>query len=182
MFSERWTINNNKVLILYQNVPYLQSKKGLDPIAGVKKALKDAGLDNQSTQQILISSGDTAVLEKFEELKKIKRIWRFEEKVSKASKKSVEELKKYADGVSVPRFSVISTDNGFTKSYTEIVKEFQDANLTVWAAILKNEYTEYAFDFFSDPILQAASYIEGAGVNGVVTEYPATVTRYLSKY
>lgn len=38
------------------------------------------------------------------------------------------------------------------------------------------------FDCFSDPLVEMATYAVGLGVDGVITEYPATVSGYFSKY
>ncbi|KAF6171257.1 hypothetical protein GIB67_036925 [Kingdonia uniflora] len=43
----------------------------------------------------------------------------------------------------------------------------------------RNEYTTIPFGFFSNPIMEIATYVSGIGVDGLETEYPATASAYL---
>jgi len=94
----------------------------------------------------------------------------------------VEEIKKYADAVTLPRFSIVPTVNGFTTGTTKVVNEMQAANISVYVSVLRNEFITLPFDYFSDPTIEIATYTSGIGVDGIITEYPATASRYLSKY
>ncbi|GKU87176.1 hypothetical protein SLEP1_g1621 [Rubroshorea leprosula] len=55
----------------------------------------------------------------------------------------------------------------------------QAANISVFVSVLRNEYVSLAYDYFSDPIVELATYIAGLGVNGVITEFPGTASKYL---
>ena len=55
---------------------------------------------------------------------------------------------------------------------------------------LGNEYVTLAFDYFADPYVELATYVQPIDtkgghtlvVDGIVTDYPATASRYMSKY
>ncbi|XP_059454470.1 glycerophosphodiester phosphodiesterase GDPDL6-like [Corylus avellana] len=167
------------VLINIQNAAYLASKKGLDIVGVVTAALTNATFDKQSTQQVLIQSDDTSVLSKFASVPTYKRVLLFEDKMGDAPEQPVQEIKKYADAVAVTRTAITEVSGSFTSRSTNIVAEFQKANVSVYVYVLRNEYITLAFDYFSDPILEIATFIGGAGVDGVVTEYPGTASKYL---
>ncbi|KAL5774909.1 hypothetical protein ACOSP7_012466 [Xanthoceras sorbifolium] len=167
------------ILINIENAAYLASKKGLDIVDTVTKALNNATFDKQSTQQVLIQSDDSSVLSKFTNVKTYKRVLRLEKEVSNAPKQPLDEIKKHADAVVVPRRTVVTDKDGFASAYTNVVKELHSANVSVYISVLRNEFITFAFDYFSDPVLEIATYIAGAGVDGIVTEYPATASRYM---
>lgn len=93
----------------------------------------------------------------------------------------MEEIKRYADAVNLPRSSIVTTNDGFTTSFTNVVDQLHAANISAFVSVLRNEYVSIAFDFFSDPLVELATYIGRIGVDGVVTEYPKTADAYLSK-
>ncbi|KAJ0090194.1 hypothetical protein Patl1_14733 [Pistacia atlantica] len=99
--------------------------------------------------------------------------------VSDAPKDSVEETKKYADAVIVLRPSLITVRDGFTVTFTNVLKEMHSANISVYVSVFKNEFISLAFDYFTDPVIELATYIGGMGVDGIVTEFPATASKYL---
>ncbi|KAK4792125.1 hypothetical protein SAY86_022560 [Trapa natans] len=161
------------------NAAYLASKKGLDIVGSVSKALNKATFDKEATRQVLIQSDDTSVLSQFSNIKSYKRFLTIKEKISDAPKASVDAVKKHADGVFVSRSSLIPTTNGFLIGNTSVVTEMHAANLSVYVSVFKNEYLALAFDYYSDPVLELATYVVGMGVDGVVTDFPATATRYM---
>ncbi|KAK4757567.1 hypothetical protein SAY87_018868 [Trapa incisa] len=167
------------ILINIENAAYLASKKGLDIVGSVSKALNKATFDKEATQQVLIQSDDTSVLSQFSNIKSYKRFLTIKEKISDAPKVSVDAVKKHADGVFVSRSSLIPTTNGFLIGNTSVVTEMHAANLSVYVSVFKNEYLALAFDYYSDPVLELATYVVGMGVDGVVTDFPATATRYM---
>lgn len=174
-------IHQHFIVVCKQNAPYLASKKGLDIVGAVTTALSNATLDKQSTQQVMIQSDDTAVLAKFKEVPKYRRVYVIKDIISDAPKPSVDEIKKYADAVDVRRPSIVKSTASFLSNFTKVVEEMHAANLSVHVSTLYNEYTTLAFDFFSDPMIELATLIEGLKVDAVVTEYPATANAYLSK-
>ncbi|KAF5445738.1 hypothetical protein F2P56_034768 [Juglans regia] len=167
------------VLINIQNAAYLASKKGLDIVGAVTTALSNATFDKQSTQQVLIQSDDTSVLSKFMNVPTYKRVLSIEDKIGDAPKQPVQEIKKFADAVAISRSSIIQINEYFTTALTNVVGEFQKANISVYAYVLRNEYITLPFDYFSDPIVEIATFVGGAGVDGIITEYPGTASKYM---
>ncbi|KAF6169969.1 hypothetical protein GIB67_034361 [Kingdonia uniflora] len=167
------------VLINIKNAAYLASKKGFSITDVVTSALSNATFDKQSTQQVLIESDDTSVLSEFNNVPTYKKVLTISEIIGDAPIKSVEEIKKFADAVNIPRGSIVLTTGSLTTAYTDVVDRMHKGNLTVYVSVLRNEYTTIAFDFFSDPIMEIASYVSDIGVDGVITEYPATASAYM---
>ncbi|PON79420.1 Glycerophosphoryl diester phosphodiesterase [Parasponia andersonii] len=167
------------VLINIENAAYLASKQGLDIISTVTSALANATFDKQSTQQVLIQSDDTSVLSKFKDIPTYKRLLRIKEKIGDAPKPSVDEVKKYADAVTIPRSSIVRVSDFFTVELTNVVKELHAANLSIYVDHLRNEYVTLAFDYFSDPIVEIATYVQAVGVDGFLTDYPGTASKYM---
>jgi len=167
------------ILIHIENAAYLSSKQGLDIVGAVATALTNATFDKQSTQQVLIQSDDTSVLSKFKDVPTYKRVLRIKEKIGDAPKPSVDEVKKYADAVTVPRSAIIKVSDFFTVALTNVVKEMHAANVSVYVNELRNEYVTLAFDYFSDPIVEIATYVQVVEVDGFMTDYPGTASKYM---
>ena len=103
------------------------------------------------------------------------------ETISNVPRPSADEIKKFADSVNVVRSSIFTSRNSFLSSSSNVVNEMHEANISVYVTEFRNEFLSLAFDFYSDPLIELASYITGIGVDGVVTEFPATASAYLSK-
>ncbi|KAM7265324.1 hypothetical protein ACFE04_003007 [Oxalis oulophora] len=166
------------ILINIQNAAFLASKKGLGVVDVVAAALTNATFDKQSTQQVLIQSDDTSVLSRFANVKTYQRVLSIEKQISDAPKPSVDEIKKYADAVTLPRSSLITIADGFAKSNTSVTKEMHSANISVYVSVMRNEFVAIPYDCFSDPVVELATFIED-GADGVVTEFPGTASKYL---
>ncbi|OMO61762.1 Glycerophosphoryl diester phosphodiesterase [Corchorus capsularis] len=167
------------ILINIENAAYLASKKGLDIVDSVTKALSNATFDKQQTQQVLIQSDDTSVLSKFQGVQAYKRLLRIPEAIGDAPKPTVDTIKKYADGVVLSRPSLIEVKNGFTKAQTNVLDEMHKANISVYVSVFRNEFVSLAFDFFADPTVELATYVAALEVDGVITEFPGTASRYM---
>ncbi|KAB1225990.1 putative glycerophosphoryl diester phosphodiesterase 3 [Morella rubra] len=167
------------VLINIQNAAYLASKQGLDIVGVVSTALSNATFDKQSTQHVLIQSDDTSVLSKFTNVPTYKRVLLLDEKIGDAPKQPVQEIKKFAHAVAITRTSVVDIDNYFTTALTNVVGEFQKANISVYVYVLRNEFITLAFDYYSDPIVEIATLVGGARVDGIITEFPGTASKYM---
>ena len=168
-------------LFFSQNAPYLASKKGLDIVDAVSIALINATFDKQTKQQVLIQSDDSSVLSRFKDIPSYKRVMLLIDKMGDVPKQSAEEIKKHADAVNLPKTSILKISNAILVGMTSIVQELKDANLTVFVHSLKNEYTTLAFDYWSDPNVEIATYIQIAKVDGIVTDFPATASRFMSE-
>ncbi|GFY91329.1 SHV3-like 4 [Actinidia rufa] len=170
------------ILISIQNAAYLASKKDLSISDVVATTLSNATFDKQSTQKVLIQSDDSAVLTKFSNVATYERVLFIKEEVSKVPKETLDEIKKFANSVHLQRSSIIPTPNFFTTTSTGIAEEMHKNNISVYASVFSNEFVSIAQDYFSDPIIELATFISAPfSVDGVITEYPATVTAYLSK-
>ncbi|MCL7051716.1 hypothetical protein MKW94_023766 [Papaver nudicaule] len=183
LFSEFLELAKTKavsgVMINIKNAAIL-AKKGFDVTEVVTSALANATLDKQSTQQVLIKSDDTSVLAKYKNVPTYKRVLNIVETIGKVTQQSVDEIKKFADAVVVHRPSVVvTTQSGFTTDYTDVVTNLRAANLTVYIATLTNEFTSIPMDFYSDPVLEISTYASDFGVDGLVTDYPATANAFL---
>lgn len=160
----------------------MASNKGLSVTDAVATALSNASFDKQSTQKVLIQSEDSAVLSKFSNVLSYEKVLLIEEEVSDIPKAAVDELKKFAGAVNLRRASIIQVPNFFTSASTGIAEKMHEANISVYVSVFRNEFVSIPFDYFSDPILELATYILAPfGVDGVVTDYPSTATSYLSK-
>ncbi|XP_059638149.1 glycerophosphodiester phosphodiesterase GDPDL7-like [Cornus florida] len=166
------------ILINIENAAYLASKKGLGITDVVATALSNATFDKQSTQKVLIQSDDSSVLSKFKNVSTYQRVMSIKEQISAVTSQIVDEIKKYADAVTVQRSSIIATSQSFTKYNTSIVESMHRGNVSVYVSVLRNEFITLAIDFFSDPMVELATYSE-IGVDGIVTEFPATATAYI---
>lgn len=168
-------------LLSTQNAPYLASQKGLDIVDAVSTALSNATFDKQAKQQVLIQSDDSSVLSRFKDIPSYKRVMLLKDKMGDVPRQTVEEIKKHADAVNLPKTSILKISNAILVGMTSIVQELKDANLTVFVHNLKNEYTTLAFDYWSDPNVEIATYVQTAKVDGIVTDFPATASRFMSE-
>ncbi|CAH8366075.1 unnamed protein product [Eruca vesicaria subsp. sativa] len=160
------------VLINIQNAAYLASKKGLGIVDAVKSALTSSKLD----KKVMIQSDDSSVLDSF---KDVTRVLRIEKEIGDAPKPTIEEIKKHADAVNIWRSSIVPISQSFAIGKTKVVEEMHKGNISVYISVLRNEFLSVTFDSFSDPTVELATFIAGNGVDGVITEFPATATRYL---
>lgn len=144
-------------------------------VDAVSSALTKITLDKD--HQVYVQSDDSSVLLKFPTYKRIIII---DEVISSVPEAVGKEIKKFADGVNILRSSIIPNVNGFLMNSTQVVEKMQAAKLSVFISVLSNEFTGIAYDFFSDPVAELATYIS-FGVNGIMTENPATAIAYLSK-
>ncbi|KAF8074407.1 hypothetical protein N665_1104s0015 [Sinapis alba] len=163
------------VLINIQNAAYLASKKGLGIVDAVKSALKNSTQD----KKVLIQSDDSSVLSSFEAVPPYTRVLSIDKEIGDAPKPSVDEIKKHAEAVNLKRSSLVTISHSFATGKTNVVEEMHKGNISVYVSVLRNEYISIPFDYFSDPTVELATFIAGNGVDGVITEFPATATRYL---
>ncbi|CAL9075451.1 unnamed protein product [Musa textilis] len=175
-FAKKSTVAG--VLINIENAGYLASKKGLGIVEAVSTALTNASYDRLPKKQVLIQSDDTAVLSAFKKNSGYKRVLYVKETISDAPKPTVDEIKHSADAVNLPRSSIVADSGFFVSAFTGVVDEMHAANISVYVSVLRNEFLAIAFDYFSDPMVELATYVAGVQVDGVVTEFPATLAAY----
>ncbi|KAK7265117.1 hypothetical protein RJT34_32733 [Clitoria ternatea] len=167
------------ILVNVSNAAYYASKKGFDVVDIVRTALSNATFDKQMTQQVLIQSDDSSVLSKFKDIPSYKRVMYLNDIIGDIPKETVEEIKKHADGVNVAKLSVVKGSGSMLTGQTNIVQELHDGNLTIFTHTFKNEYVTLAFDYWSDPTIELATFIQVAQVDGIVTDFPATASRFM---
>ncbi|XP_065016855.1 glycerophosphodiester phosphodiesterase GDPDL6-like [Musa acuminata AAA Group] len=176
-FAKKSTVAG--VLINIENAGYLASKKGLGIVEAVSTALTNASYDKLPKKQVLIQSDDTAVLSAFKKNSGYKRVLYVKETISDAPKPTVDEIKHSADAVNLPRSSIVADSGFFVSAFTGVVDKMHAANISVYVSVLRNEFLAIAFDYFSDPMVELATYVAGVQVDGVATEFPATLAAYL---
>ncbi|KAL5711584.1 glycerophosphodiester phosphodiesterase [Ranunculus cassubicifolius] len=177
------------VLINIENAAYLATVRGVSITDAVTDALSKAGYNNQTTRNVIIQSTDKAVLTRFKEQTKYSRMYMVDKDIRSADDSSIKDIKSFADYVTVSKDSVY-TERGFfltASSFsnkkiitgsTNIISRLQSFNLTVFVHVFRNEFVEQAWDFFSDPIVEINSYVVGAEIDGIITEFPGTAARY----
>ncbi|KAI3775373.1 hypothetical protein L1987_49946 [Smallanthus sonchifolius] len=166
------------ILIGIQHAAYLASKKGLDMIGSVNKALKNAKLDPK--QQVLIQSDDTSVLAKFKTSSPAyRRVLLFSKPISHAPKPITDDIKKYADAVNVVKKSIVQESKiYFSTGSTKIVEEMHAANISVYVSGFSTETLSMMLDFYSDPYTELISFM-AEGIDGVITDNPKTASAFM---
>nr|XP_045085756.1 glycerophosphodiester phosphodiesterase GDPDL7 isoform X2 [Aegilops tauschii subsp. strangulata] len=169
--------NVSGILIEIEDAPYLATR-GLGLVDAVSGALVNASYDKESKQQVFIESDDSSVLSAFKKFPSFKRVLTVGTIISDASKPSVDEIKEFAHVVMVTRGSLVKVNGFFLTGFTNLVENLHAANLSVHVGPLKNEFTNFGFDYFADPMVEIATYSAALVVDGIVTEFPATATTY----
>lgn len=167
------------VLIQIENAPYLAEEQGLSVTDAVFDSLRKAGYDNQTTLKVLIQSPNSIVLIKFKEEKKnYELVYEVDETISDVLNSTVEDIKSFADSVTINKDSVFPENKLFLTGSTDIVTKLKSLNLSVYVETFSNEFVSQAWDFFSDATVEINSYVQGAGIDGIVTDFPKTSARY----
>jgi glycerophosphoryl diester phosphodiesterase len=169
------------VLISYQNAAYLAAKQGLGVIDAVIDALRKAGYDKPGSQKVYIQSTNSSVLLKFKEKTKYELVYKIDETVGDAVKAAVDDIKSFASAVVISKESIFPRNTGFLTTFTNIVPTLQASNLSIFVETFSNEFVSQAWDYYSDPTMEINSFIQEAGINGVITEFPKTASRFSSK-
>ncbi|XP_052142809.1 glycerophosphodiester phosphodiesterase GDPDL3-like [Oryza glaberrima] len=169
------------VMISIERAAFMAQKLGFGVVDAVIKALDDSGYSKQTTQKVMIQSTNSSVLVKFKQQTKYNLVYMIEEDVRDAAPSSIADIKKFADAVSVNTMSVYpATDNFLTNQTTSLVQSLQSAGFPVYVYVLMNEFVSQPYDFFSDATQQINAYVKrpDGGVDGVITDFPATAHRY----
>ncbi|WVZ86066.1 hypothetical protein U9M48_032907 [Paspalum notatum var. saurae] len=166
------------IMISVEHAAFVAEELGFDMVDTVTKALDDAGYNNQTAQKVMIQSTDSAVLEKFKQQTKYNLVYMITEEVRDAAPSSLTDIKKFASAVSIDSGSIFPQSDYFTMYQTNLVQTLQTAGLSVYVYTLMNEFASQPYDFFSDSTAQINAYVKGAGVDGLITDFPATARRY----
>lgn len=169
-------------IFVLQNARFIAKTLGIDILESLTNALNDAGYNNQTANEVMIQSKDSAVLVKLKQQKaKYKLVYTLPPEIGEASASLLADVKKFADAVVVDRSSVFAESVHFIISQTSIVKDLQSAGLTVYAQVFRNEFVSQPWDFFADQTVEINSYVRTLNVDGFITDFPKTVRRYRSK-
>ncbi|XP_022753067.1 glycerophosphodiester phosphodiesterase GDPDL3-like isoform X2 [Durio zibethinus] len=165
------------VLIGIENAPYL-SEQGFGVTDAVLNALSKAGYDEQTAQTVMIQSSNSSVLKKFKGKTNYKLVYKVDEDIGGAPSGTIDDIKRLASAVVISKDSVFPKNAAFLTGVTNVVPRLQAANLSVFVQTFSNEFTSQAWDFFSDATVEINSFYMGAGINGVITDFPKTSDRY----
>ncbi|PPD79074.1 hypothetical protein GOBAR_DD23985 [Gossypium barbadense] len=160
-----------------KNAAYL-AKQGFGVTDAVLKALNEAGYDKQTTQKVMIQSSSSSVLMKFKGKTNYQLVYKIDEDIGGAQSSTIDDIKRFASAVVISKDSVFPENSAFLARATDVVSRLQAANLSVLVQTFSNEFTSQAWDFFSDATVEINSFYAGAGINGVITDFPKTSDRY----
>jgi len=156
---------------------------GFGVVDAVIKALDDSGYNKQTAQNVMIQSTNSSVLVKFKQETKYNLVYMIEENVRDAAPSSLADIKKFANAVSVSTTSVFpETHYYLTNQTNNLVPTLHSAGLQVYVYVLMNEFGSQPNDFFADATAQINAYVQGANVDGVITDFPGTAHRYKCKF
>ncbi|XP_010253010.1 PREDICTED: glycerophosphodiester phosphodiesterase GDPDL4-like [Nelumbo nucifera] len=166
------------VLISIENAAYIVENLGLSVIDAVVDALKKSGHNNQTNQKIMIQSTNSSVLIKFKEKTNYQLVYKIDEVIRDADKASIMDIKQFAHSLVIRKSSIFPLNSAFLTGVTKIVSKLHSFNLTVYTSVFRNEFVSSAWDFYSDPVVEINSFVMGAGIDGVITDFPGTAIMY----
>ena len=170
------------VIIFFQHAAYLAEEQSLSVTDAVINSLSKAGFHNQTALKVMIQSTNSSVLSKFQGKNNYELVYKIEEPIRSLDDGSLKDIKALASSVVVNKASVFPDNLLFLTGSTDVVSKLQKNNLSVYVETFSNEFVSQAWDFFSDATVEINSYVMGANVDGVITEFPKTAARYKSKY
>ncbi|CAN6279028.1 unnamed protein product [Urochloa humidicola] len=167
------------IMISVEHAAFMAEKLGFGVVDAVIKALDDSGYSKQTAQKVMIQSTNSSVLVKFKQETKYDLVYMIEEDVRDAAPSSIADIKKFADAVSVTTTSVLPVNHHYLINQTNnLVQSLKTAGLPVYVYVLMNEFVSQPNDFFADATSQINAYVQGAKVDGVITDFPGTAHRY----
>ena len=170
-------------LLELQNASYLAEKQGLGVVDAVVDALSKAGYNNQTNKKVMIQSSNSAVLIKLKEDKNnYEFVYEVEEDIRDALNSTILDITKFANSLVINKNSVFTKNIGFLTGATDVVSKLQAFKLPVYVQLFRNEFYSQAWDFFSDAYVELNSFVAGAGIDGVITDFPGTANKYRSKF
>ncbi|KAF5730509.1 putative glycerophosphoryl diester phosphodiesterase [Tripterygium wilfordii] len=166
------------VLISIEHAAYLIEKHDLRVTDAVLDTLSKSGYDNDTSIKVMIQSTSSSVLKNFTEKSNYELVYKIDESIRDATDATIEDIKKFANSVVVGKTSVFPESGSFITGQTNTVERLQSFKLPVYVETFQNEFVSQAWDFFSDGTVEINSFVMGASINGVITEFPLTSARY----
>ncbi|KAH0706610.1 hypothetical protein KY289_011686 [Solanum tuberosum] len=166
------------VMISIENAAYL-ANHGLGVIAAVLEALRNTGYNNQTAKKVMIQSKDSSVLKEFEK-SRYELVYMIDDNIRDIESSTISEIKSFASSVILTKNSVFRTEDDFLVGKTDVVQKLHSSNLSVYVQCFNNEFVSQAWDFFSDSSVGINNYFVGAGIDGVITDFPRTAATYRS--
>ncbi|CAD5190909.1 glycerophosphodiester phosphodiesterase GDPDL3-like [Musa acuminata AAA Group] len=166
------------ILISIENAAFLAEKLGYSVTDGVMRALQDSGYSNQTGQEVMILSKNSSVLIKFRQQTKYELVYMVDESISDMVNSSIMDIKQFAHMIAISKQSVYPVSQQFITGQTKLVQKLQSAGFAVYVYLFRNEFVSQPWDFLSDPTVEINMYVQGAAVDGIITEYPGTAAAY----
>lgn len=166
------------ILLSIENAAYLAERQGLRVTNAVLDALNKAGYDKSGPQKVMIQSTHSSVLMEFKGNSKYERVYKVKEDIYDALDSAVKDIKTFADSVVIGKSSVFPENSAFLVNSTKTVSKLHSFNLSVYVETFSNEFVSQAWDYYSDAFVEINSFVIGAKVDGIITDFPKTADRY----
>ncbi|KAJ0965155.1 hypothetical protein J5N97_026293 [Dioscorea zingiberensis] len=166
------------VLLKIENAAFLVERLGFSVVDAVISALNITGYNDHPTQRVMIQSSNSSVLVKFKQQTNYNLSYRVDEYISNADDSTITNIAKFAHSVAIKKNSIFPSNYNYITGQTGVVPRLHSAGLEVYVHILRNEFVTHAWDYFMDPYVEINSFVQTAGVDGIITDSPRTTKLY----
>ncbi|XP_057486463.1 glycerophosphodiester phosphodiesterase GDPDL3-like [Actinidia eriantha] len=166
------------VLIRIENAAYLAENQGLSVTDAVLDTLRNVSQNDQTMKKVMIQSTNSSVLVKFKEESNYELVYKLDQDKRDADNSTIEDIKKFATSVVLTKASVFPYSKRYLTGMTGFVPKLQAFRLSVYVELFQNEFCSQVWDFLADATVEINNFVAGAGIDGVVTDFPGTAVRY----